>query len=373
MAKRMATSGDQKAPDERDQNRRAPATRRRVLTAAGAAVAGLVAYQTSEPTQAAGTVTLANDVGSPLNNETASTYIHNTGANTFKHTDAALLGESDNGPGVYGTVNFATTPQVPFSVGVYGDHGSSGGIGVHGVCAAANGIGTRGTAYGASGIGVFGEIPSTSAQNAIGVYGINYSTYAGPGPGAGGFGVYGLSAKGHGLVGAVATAGAAAVVGATNGVGGAFAAAFYGPVIVGGALTVLGPKSAAVPHPDGSRRLVYCVESPDSWLEDFGEAQLDCGHAEVTFDPHFTAVSAMEKYHVFLTQYDDHNALYVTQRTPTGFAVQSKDGAGSGVFSWRVVAKRRDVQPERWATADIPSEPQRPDVPELTAVVSKKG
>ena len=44
------------------------------------------------------------------------------------------------------------------------------------------------------------------------MYGLNNSSFAGPGPGAGGFGVYGLSARGHGLVGATATTGGAAVV-----------------------------------------------------------------------------------------------------------------------------------------------------------------
>jgi hypothetical protein len=102
---------------------------------------------------------------------------------------------------------------------------------------------------------VRGVIPPTSSSNTIAIYRLNNSSFAGPGPGAGGFGVYGLSAKGHGLVGATAAAGGAAVVGATNGVAGAWAAAFYGPVIVSGDFIVLdGAKSAAVPHPDGTHR-----------------------------------------------------------------------------------------------------------------------
>jgi hypothetical protein len=52
-----------------------------------------------------------------------------------------------------------------------------------------------------TGLGVSGQIPPTSNANTIAVYGQKYSTYAGPGPGAGGFDVNGLSAKGHGLVG----------------------------------------------------------------------------------------------------------------------------------------------------------------------------
>ena len=100
-----------------------------------------------------------------------------------------------------------------------------------------------------------GELLGSATANGIAVYGLNNSSFAGPVPGGGGFGVYGLSAKGHGLVGATATAGAAAVVGATNGVAGAWAAAFYGPVVVGGDFIVVGgAKSAAVPFPDGTNR-----------------------------------------------------------------------------------------------------------------------
>ena len=38
-----------------------------------------------------------------------------------------------------------------------------------------------------------------------------------------------------------------------------------------GGLTIVGGiKSAAVPHPDGSHRQLYCMESPENWFEDFG-------------------------------------------------------------------------------------------------------
>lgn len=142
-----------------------------------------------------------------------------------------------------------------------------------------------------------GVISQTSSGNAIALYGLNYSTYAGPRPGAGGFGVYGLSAKGHGLVGAAATAGAAAVVGATNGVAGAYAAALYGPVIVGGDSTVVnGAKSAEVPLSDGTYRRMYCVESPESWFEDFGKANLECGEAVIALDPEFAAIDVHDLF-----------------------------------------------------------------------------
>jgi hypothetical protein len=233
-----------------------------------------------------------------------------------------------------------------------------------------NGVqGLSSTGYGVyaqstSGNALRAEIPSTSSANAIAMYGLNNSSFAGPGPGAGGFGVYGLSAKGHGLVGATAAPGGAAVVGASNGVVGAYAGAFYGSVIVSGDLTVIGgAKSAAVPHPDGSYRRLYCVESPESWFEDFGRGKLECGSAEVTIDSEFAAVADMEDYHVFVTAYDHDLQLHVTNRTPKGFTVQAGaagDRDATGTFSWRIVGRRRDIEGERLAKVTVPAEPTLP-------------
>jgi hypothetical protein len=249
--------------------------------------------------------------------------------------------------------------------------GARNGAGLAGVLGAngSDGFGVMGTSI--SGVGVRGEIPGDSTANAIAVYGLNNSSFAGPGPGAGGFGVYGLSGKGHGLVGATAATGGAAVVGATNGVPGAWAAAFYGPVIVGGDFIVVGgAKSAAVPHPDGSHRQLYCVESPESWFEDFGTGELVNGRAEVSIEQGFGAVAETDQYHVFLTAYDHAHLLHVTKRTPKGFTVETdnslailkglKESELSGTFSWRVVAKRKDIPGERLAVVTMPPEPILP-------------
>jgi hypothetical protein len=99
--------------------------------------------------------------------------------------------------------------------GIYGYSGALGGSGVVGSSSTAPGVlgltagessGVVGQSLG-GGVGVKGEIPAGQTANAIAIYGLNYSSYTGPGPGAGGFGIYGLSANGHGLVGATAAAG----------------------------------------------------------------------------------------------------------------------------------------------------------------------
>jgi hypothetical protein len=54
---------------------------------------------------------------------------------------------------------------------------------------------------------------------------------------------------------------------------------FDGRVVVDGHLLVFGAKGAVVRQRDGSHRMLYSVESPESWFEDFGESRLVDGEA----------------------------------------------------------------------------------------------
>jgi hypothetical protein len=136
-----------------------------------------------------------------------------------------------------------------------------------------------------------------------------------------------------------------------------FAAGFFqGDVYVIGALHVFGTKSAVVPHPDGSRRQLYCIESPESWFEDFGEGKLTNGKARVQLDPGFASVVKSDTYHVFLTPYGDSNGLYVSRKSRKGFEVrEQRNGKSDLSFSYRVVAKRKDIDGERLAKVAIPN------------------
>ena len=312
----------------------------------------------------------------------------------------AIYGLSDGsgygvyGKGLYGVNGSGTNTGVYGSgpTGVVGSGQTTGvaGSGTTGVAGSGTSIGVSGTGatgvlgQSTSGTPILGQVPASSSSNTIAIYGQNNSSYSGPGPGAGGFGVYGLSAKGHGLVGATAAVGAAAIVGATNGVVGALAGAFYGPVVIGGSFTVVGgAKSAAVPHPDGSLRRLYCMESPESWFEDFGKGQLECGRVEITIDPDFAAVTDLSDYHVFLTEHDTHQHLSVADQTAIGFSVEAdlemaalkgkRDADLNGRFSWRVVAKRKDIKGERLETVTIPPEPTLPPPMEIVDLTNESG
>jgi hypothetical protein len=350
--------------------------RRGLLAAAWAVVAGFALKHTTQPLEAGvdGDVVLG-----AFNTETTQTTIfRNAATGTALQVACTAVGGTASGlistGSGYGVISYKNGGGP--GAGVFGQAETPESSGIHGNGFSASGVrGVSNTGSGVvgesgSGNAIRGQIPASSAANTIAIYGINSSTYSGPSSGAGGFGVYGLSARGHGLVGATATAGGAAVVGATNGVGGAWAAAFYGPVIIGGDLLVFGAKSAAVPHPDGSHRQLYCVESPESWFEDFGTGHLVEGRASVTIEPGFAAVADMDQYHVFLTGYDHEHVLHVAERTPTGFTVAANAALAaiqgqkpcdlSGTFSWRVVAKRKDIAGERLARVTMPPEPVLP-------------
>jgi len=193
----------------------------------------------------------------------------------------------------------------------------------------------------------------------IGVYG--QSGQAGPPapPNRPIAGVFGSSANQPGVIGT-----------STNNVGvfgqtanpASFAGAFAGSVLIDGNLTASGTKAAAVPFPDGTRRLLYCMESPELWFEDFGVAKLKNGRATVKLDGDYAKVIKSAGYHVFLTPEGDCRGLYVRSRRSASFEVRELQGGRSNVaFSYRVVGRRKDIKAhKRFAKIDLrPPKPPR--------------
>jgi hypothetical protein len=148
-------------------------------------------------------------------------------------------------------------------------------------------------------------------------------------------GVYGFSTGNAGVVGQSAN---------PNSFGGFFA----GNVMVTGNLTVVGTKSAAVPFPDGTQRVLYCMESPELWFEDFGAAKLKGGRAVLRLDADFVKVVKVADYHVFATPEGDCRGLYVRRKSAKGFEVRELGGGKSNVaFFYRIVARRKDIKAHR--------------------------
>lgn len=183
-------------------------------------------------------------------------------------------------------------------------------------------LGTSGAHSGVHGIGpngVFGEAPQGSGQYGAGVAAAN-------------------EGLGMGLV-AFAARGAAGV--------------FYGDVFVTGQLWVQAPggKHSVVRGPDGTNRLMYCLEGTEAWLEDFGRDRLSDGRARVNLDADYAAAVETFDYFVFLSPEGESRGLYVADRSETGFVVQeADDGQGTTPFSYRVVARPKGGDKQRLAT-----------------------
>jgi hypothetical protein len=233
-----------------------------------------------------------------------------------------------------------------------GVKGFGGNAFVSGGAAVTGGAGVMGTGGAAS------SISGVRAAAGAGVIGVGGAGAVGPLLVDGGAGVMGGDGVSGGI-GVIGKSGPTSFTGFTP-----WAGRFDGSAQVNGNLWVngglyvsYGPKSSVVAHPDGSHRVMYAVEAPESWLEDVGRAQLRQGAARVEVDPDFAAVSGLgDDYHVFLTPEGPSNSLYVTDRTPAGFQVREQgDGTSEISFSYKIVTKRADSRLRRLEPIELPS------------------
>lgn len=129
---------------------------------------------------------------------------------------------------------------------------------------------------------------------------------------------------------------------------------FNGDVRVMGNFTVSGgAKHAAVTMPDGSA-VLYCQESPEPFFEDFGRARLINGVAHVQMESEFASIVERDDYMVFITPGGElKSPLYVGPQNANGFEVREANGGTSSIpFTYRIVAKRKDIDVKRLARLD---------------------
>jgi hypothetical protein len=223
------------------------------------------------------------------------------------------------------------------------------GFGVWGLSSAGPGATSR---PGGGAVTAVSGVLGTST-NGVGMYAISSGTYA-------------LAADGNGP-GTVAVLGRA--------LGGGKAAVFVGNVEINGHLTVTGgingPVGAVPTAADGrgvasTAPTLQAVQSPEALVEGLGQGRLAGGQAAIRFDATLGSLLADDQYDVFLTEYGDHNALYVTGRTQQGFDVRAKDSpTASGTFSYRVVARSRTARATEAPPLHVPTIPVPQGVPTL--------
>jgi hypothetical protein len=250
-------------------------------------------------------------------------------------SNAGIFGRNNanKGVGVFGAA--------PSGTGVFGD--SSDGFGVGG--RSTNGTGVRGESMNAT--GVYGQ---SNGNNTAGVYGNAANGLGVLGNSTNSIGVYGISTNNWGVFG-------------YSGNSSSYAAYFSGNVAITGGLTVYGsPKSAAVPHPDGSHRRLYCLEAPESYFEDVGRGQLTNGRGQVSLDAEFAALVRTDDFEVFLTPRGDCKGLYVASQSVTGFEVRElQAGTSTLQFGYRVMARRKDIPGPRLERVARPTLPPSVD------------
>jgi hypothetical protein len=361
-------------------------TRRGLLAGAAAVVAGLIAQRAAqtEPVAAdgatwtlpySGTLATGSTLIYLINGGTGMALFGNSGSNIGLYgSTSAASGAGMAGVFGYGgnTDNFGVWGSSPNGYGVYGLSQTGVGYGVYGTSTGGHAI--AGNLLAAPGSGYAGVFGYGNGSGTDGVWGTNLGSGTGVfGSANTGNGVYGSSLSGYGVLG-YTTGGAASLSGISTNVNipafaggnsapGGLAAHFDGLVYVNGRLVVVDPsyKSGLLAHPDGSHRLVYCVESPESWIEDFGRGTLVSGKADVKLDPDFAAVVQTGDYHISLTPYDGVGALRAARQTATGFAVEEIGGTSNGSFSYRVVAKPKTEKKLGRLEKFVPPEVKLPD------------
>jgi hypothetical protein len=276
---------------------------------------------------------------------------------------------NDNKPGVAGTVSSDFAPGVAGTnnfkgPGVAG--ASDAGPGVMGESRDAFGVVGQSKGFGNGDGRGRGGVDGSTFHGGAGVRGSSYGAES-----KDGVGVEAYSAGGTALVAFGQTA--AHLAGDVFVYGNLHAndvvADLVASNIVAHRLTVTGLKSAAVPHPDGMHRRLYCIESPECWFEDFGEASLKNGVATVKLDREFAALVKTGRYHVFLSSYDAVQ-LYVSTRSREGFEIRALPDARGKVrqrarCAYRIVARRKDVKAPRLAKVKIPARRKRPPFPKF--------
>jgi hypothetical protein len=307
------------------------------ISSAGTGVYGLASNAAGDGIIAYNSATAGTNTGSGI------TAITSQGGNGT-YQSAAAWGLNYNtaptaGCGVAGYIGASANAHGFNKAGVSGgaDQNLSGGTGVVGSCDNATGIGVQGQSAGSGGVGVFG-VSSANGNSGSGVNGQNSSTNT---TGGDAVGVYGYTA-----VTSITTYLAAAVYGYTTQANTPNYDAFYG----NGNVVATGTKSALVQTSKGPT-LLYCVESPEVWFEDYGSGKLDSGYTKISLDKLFLeTVTINDKYpmKVFVQlEGSCEGGVYVTKKD-TYFEVYQQGNKNSNAeFSYRILAKRKGNEDTR--------------------------
>lgn len=276
------------------------------------------------------------------------------------NTNHALKGEtSGKGFGVYGYSNFNAFTNT--SAGVFGSYSANtfgagvAGVGFNGIAIPDSiDVGVFGSSEvsGIYGITTFGKGVYGNATSDYGIGVLGYNSYDAGVNGIGVYGTYDLeNSFGSGLVG-IAWGGFDPTISVDYGVWASGGGAAGYAVYADGNLTTTGAKNASVGTSKGNQ-LLYSIESPEVWFEDFGHGTLVNGETTINLDQLFLETVFIDDEHpmiVTVTPEGDCKGLYVVPGK-TSFTVKELGGGTSNVsFSFRITCKRNNYQDHKFGS-----------------------
>jgi hypothetical protein len=232
------------------------------------------------------------------------------------------------------------------------------------------------------GLGTKGVYGQTSAVGGVGVFGANTDLTS-----ASNVGVYGLVGDGTSQ-----SIDFKAILGVSNntndlyGCGGYFSGEYYGvyainptassgyAIYYSGNLAGTGTKSCVMKTSQGPKAL-YCVESPENYLEDYGTAQMVNGTARIDIDPVFLetiTIDGENPYKVFIQMIDEiSNNIHIKKYDTYFEVIENNGGTSNATFDWRFIAKRKGFEklrlaevPEAYSDPALYPDPNDASIPE---------
>lgn len=312
--------------------------------------------------------------------DAAGGYFSTSSSGTGVHRAVVGIGSGSSATEVYGSYFAGYSTSSGSALGAYGVAENSSNGNAYGGLFVGNSPGTgmhygvKAEGYGNSSVLTYGVDALAQNSSSGFVYagnftadssgtgthtGVNVSSYSRGAASAFGTYCYAQNSSSGNVYGGVFWA-------ANPGTGNKYGVMAYAPIGSGyagyfsGDMTATGTKSAAVKVDNGDYRLLYAMESPENWFEDFGGGRLQNGVTTIQIDPLFAqTVNTQIEYRVYLTPEGDCRGLYVTDKTANSFEVRELQSGTSNIsFSYRIVAKRRGFENLRLAKMRGPTPEQ---------------
>jgi hypothetical protein len=137
-----------------------------------------------------------------------------------------------------------------------------------------------------------------------------------------------------------------------------------------------GAVSTIVEGSDGKDKIMFATEAPEVLFEDYGTGKLSNGNAYINLDKTLSKNIIVDNKHplkVFIQLEGECNGVYVSQKSLQGFFVKElKSGNSNALFSWHIVANRKDVTEKGANENSLYSDLRFPDAPNYILIDDNK-